>query len=183
MRTGPATSEATRKTLTAYGDELAQVQVQLQDMQQRARGAAGPPVGSAASWSAAPSPGPPPLESAPAGSFGRLPGGAEMQPVSNRQRMEQNEQIIRSFDEPLDQLGRSVNRLQDVTSVISREITSQNQMLTRLNSDAEGAMSRLERVKRMLDRLHLRDRNRCFFCIILCMLAALVAIFIMVVTS
>ncbi|CAK0843985.1 unnamed protein product [Prorocentrum cordatum] len=57
MRTGPATSEATRKTLTAYGDELAQVQVQLQDMQQRARGAAGPPVGSAASWSAAPSPG------------------------------------------------------------------------------------------------------------------------------
>ncbi|CAK0843987.1 unnamed protein product [Prorocentrum cordatum] len=56
-------------------------------------------------------------------------------------------------------------------------------MLTRLNSDAEGAMSRLERVKRMLDRLHLRDRNRCFFCIILCMLAALVAIFIMVVTS
>lgn len=180
--------EVTRKSVTQYRDDLSEALAELAELQRRCKGGATNgqswPVAASAPGAASSA------ASTPAGSFVRLAGepatpgtgGAELQPVSQRSLLQQQQQMMRDFDEPLSALEGTVNNLQQVGNMIRSEITLQNRMLDTTNEATERVASRMGRVRGMLERFTRTDRNRCLMCSVFILLMALIVILVLVVT-
>mmetsp|Transcript_75666 Transcript_75666/g.225561 ORF Transcript_75666/g.225561 Transcript_75666/m.225561 type:complete len:254 (-) Transcript_75666:130-891(-) len=175
----PAAQEATQKAVVQYREDLKQAVAELQDMQRRATSSAGTAASPASSrsWETI----------SLGGSFSQLsngddrreaPAGAELQPVTQRQMLQQQQQRMRDMDEHASHLEGSVNNLQSVSNMILGEIRSQNTMLDNLNEDADRVQSRLGRARTMLARFSQTDRNRCVLCSIIGLLVALIVLFV-----
>ncbi|CAJ1362879.1 unnamed protein product, partial [Effrenium voratum] len=146
-------NEVTRKSITQFKDELEQAFAEYRDLQKRLQSpSTAPAAGAAAGAGAASAEGP------------RGDRGAEMQPVSQRQMLERQQQQMRDMEEPLSALEGSVNNLQQVSSMIRSEITLQNRLLDTANQTADRTASRLTRARSMMTRLQSMDRNRWLGC-------------------
>ncbi|CAJ1362880.1 unnamed protein product, partial [Effrenium voratum] len=100
-------NEVTRKSITQFKDELEQAFAEYRDLQKRLQSpSTAPAAGAAAGAGAASAEGP------------RGDRGAEMQPVSQRQMLERQQQQMRDMEEPLSALEGSVNNLQQAGAVL-----------------------------------------------------------------
>lgn len=151
LSSNSAENEVTRKSITQFRDELAQVVAEHQEIQKRLRPSAAPET-----------------------------NGAEMQPVSQRQMLERQQQMMREMDAPLAALEGSVNNLQQVSYTIRNEISMQNRLLDNTNQTADRASSRLNRARSLLNRLTTVNQNRCLGLSVVLLFACLVALFIYV---
>lgn len=158
LSSNSAENEVTRKSITQFRDELAQVVAEHQEIQKRLRPSAAPETNGIA----------------------RPERGAEMQPVSQRQMLERQQQMMREMDAPLAALEGSVNNLQQVSYTIRNEISMQNRLLDNTNQTADRASSRLNRARSLLNRLTTVNQNRCLGLSVVLLFACLVALFIYV---
>mmetsp|Transcript_133079 Transcript_133079/g.297782 ORF Transcript_133079/g.297782 Transcript_133079/m.297782 type:complete len:255 (+) Transcript_133079:95-859(+) len=174
--------DVTRKTITQYSDELDKALDELQKMQLRVQGSSS--VASSFNGSSASSP-----RDSTSTSFVQLAGdasatrGTELPSVqqSQRQRLQQQEQDMRDLDQCLGGLEGSVSNLQQVTTAIRGEIQRQNGLLDDTNEATDRVTQRLGRARTLLQRFTTQDRqSRYLVCLILLLLAALIAIFIYV---
>eukprot|EP00913_Durusdinium_trenchii_P001671 g1547.t1 len=125
LSSNSAENEVTRKSITQFRDELAQAIAEQQEIQKRLRPSAAPETNGGA----------------------RPDRGAEMQPVSQRQMLDRQQQMMREMDAPLAALEGSVNNLQQVSYTIRNEISMQNRLLDSTNQAADRTSSRLNRVR------------------------------------
>merc|ERR1712224_29415 len=77
----------------------------------------------------------------------------EMASVSSKQMLDQQKQVIKSFDPHLDRIKVTVDSMRTTTNMIHAHIKEDNQMLESLNSDADRVTSRLARTRRLLTRV------------------------------
>lgn len=155
-------------SLSQFSADIQILEAQMLDLQQRSRGGSAPNATTASSLAAN---GSSPREPQP-------PSGAELQPVSNAQVLQQQRQTLKDLEVPLASLEGSVQNLQQVSRMIGTEIRSQNSMLEDQNAAFDRTSSRMGRARMLLDRVQARDRNRYMLCIIFLLLLAIVAIFI-----
>lgn len=173
LASNSAEHKVTQKSITQFRDDLAQLNRDLQELQQRSKGTAAPSPSSS-------------LASTPGSSFVRLAGdnnartgGAEMQPMSNRQALQQQQQFMRDLQEPLSALEGSVANLHQVSTMIRGEIVSQNQLLDETNQATDRVSTRMGRTRELLLRVSRQDsRNKYLVCGILALLGVLIVIFI-----
>mmetsp|Transcript_138536 Transcript_138536/g.386452 ORF Transcript_138536/g.386452 Transcript_138536/m.386452 type:complete len:244 (+) Transcript_138536:89-820(+) len=158
--------------------EVGQAMAELQELSRRAKGLPG------TNGTAAPSKVP---ASSTGGLFVRLGGddkrqassGAELQPVSRRAMLEQQQRAMRDMDEQaVPQLECAVSNVRQVANMIGREIRSQNSMLVSLNEDFDRTQSRMGRARTLLARLGSGGGNRRLLCSVVMLMAALIALFL-----
>jgi hypothetical protein len=176
--------EVTRKSITQFRDEIAQALSEVQEMQQRAKGSSLGAGSFVSSGSTATS-----FENVSlSGSFTKLAGGdrrtasgAELQPVSQRSMLQQQQQAMRDMEAPLNVIEGSMNNLQQVSTMVRDEIRQQNNMLDSVNQDTERVQTRMERAGRMLRVFTRQDRNRWLMCSALLLLLVIIVLFVYVV--
>jgi len=166
--------EVTRKQITSFRDDLGKQTSELQDLQQRLRSRpVSPPPTRASNSKAGDRP------------FVRLAGEAEMaspQTLTNKQQLDQQRQFMRDLERPLTDLEGTVNNLQNVSSTIRGEISSQNRMLDGTHEATDRVANRLGRTRTMLDRVSQQDKTKCLLCTVVLLLVALILICIYVVS-
>lgn len=173
--------EVAQKSAAQLRDEVGQAMAELQELSRRAKGLPG------TNGTAAPSKAP---ASSTGGLFVRLGGddkrqassGAELQPVSRRAMLEQQQRAMRDMDEQaVPQLECAVSNVRQVANMIGREIRSQNSMLVSLNEDFDRTQSRMGRARTLLARLGSGGGNRRLLCSVVMLMAALIALFLYIV--
>mmetsp|Transcript_59910 Transcript_59910/g.131360 ORF Transcript_59910/g.131360 Transcript_59910/m.131360 type:complete len:264 (+) Transcript_59910:73-864(+) len=178
-------NERLAKQVEQFKQDLLKATTEADSLLRRAKAAPGGGGHSVSSTAAASGPGAAsaggqlPASSTP---FARLPdgppsAGAELQPVSQRAMLQQQQDLIRSFDEPLNVLESSVGNLRQVGTVIRGEIGLQNRMLDDVNEATDRAGQRLQRENRRLNRFAQVDRNRWLTCMVVLLLIVLIVIF------
>lgn len=170
LKASGAPNGVTQKSITQFSDDLERLGVEFRDLQERSRGSTTPAA-----------------QVAPAGtmdsSLARMPSpvgssGAELQPVSNVQMLQQQRQALKDLEEPLAGLEGSVANLQQVSNMIGTEIRAQNEMLDAQNEAFDRTNGRMSRTRQLMSLVNARDRNRYLTCVIFLMLGILVALFI-----
>jgi len=175
-------NEVTRKSITQFRDEMTHAKAELQELQCRAKGSASTPGSFGSPGSATTS-----FESISlSGSFTKLAGGnsssgAELQPVSQRSMLQQQQQVMRDMEQPLNMIESSVNNLQQVSTMIRDEIRQQNNMLDSVNQDTDQVQTRMNRARTLLRVFSRQDRNRWLLCSVLLLLLVLIVLFVYVV--
>jgi len=166
--------EVTRKSITQFRDDLAQAVDELSELQQRAKGA----LVSSRSTSPGSS-----FARPASDSFNSSAGGVDLQPVSNRALLEQQRQTMKDLEAPgghLDQVDSTVDNLQQVARMISREITDQNLMLDQTNDSTDRVAGRLTRVRELMNRVSRQQSNRILGCTVALMVVVLIFVFLKV---
>lgn len=178
--------EVTRKSITQFRDEMTQALAELQELQRRAKGSASGPgsFGSSGSTTAS-------IDSSSissSGSFAKLAGGnsrtatgAELQPASQRSMLQQQQQLMRDMEEPLNVIEGSMNNLQQVSTMVRDEIRQQNNMLDSVNQETERVQTRMDRARSLLRVFTRQDRNRWLLCSALLLLLVIIVLFVYVV--
>jgi len=189
-------SEATKKVLAEWREELSRALTELGEVQRRSKmtsaGAAGGGAGPAGAASAEAGRGHA-APGAPTGDFQRLeeggpsPGrgkGVDMQPVTQRSLFEQQQQMMREFDAPLAQLEGTVGNIGRAANLIAGEVNLQNRMLENTNEAADRTTARMTRIQRLMNTLGQSNaNNRPLMCWVIVLLCALIGLFIWVVTE
>lgn len=167
--------EATQKTITQWQDEMANLTQELSGAQQiLSRKASGIPRADSGAHAVAPSTASFASNRDPATSSSTRGTGAEMQNVSNRALLENQQQTMRDIEASLEPLEGTVNNLALVGNMINREIRAQNEMLENTNEQADRVKSRMDRAREMLGRVAVQDKTRALGCIVLVLFGVLV---------
>lgn len=177
------------KRLSEHRSELASLVREHEDLQQHIKHplSAAPLAG--ATWSfgshfvpLAAGPGEMPMPtSTPAALRPLASAGPEARHISNRQLMENQQQLMRDLDAPLAELEGTVGNLRAVSGMIHSEILSQNSMLDCTHAATDRAQGRLSRAQTFLERVANQDRSKYLLCTLCLFLVALIVIFVWVV--
>lgn len=179
--------QPTRKSIAQWKDDLTVALTELNELTRRLTQAAGQSAGGcSAMTSPAATAG-----QAPTGDFQRMEEGSlsgrqglTSQCVSQRAMFEQQQQMIREFDEPLAALQGTVDNIGRTAGLIAGEVRLQNQMLDTTNEATDRMQSRMGQARTLLDRFSASNRGtRCLTFWVLMLLAVLIALFIWVLDS
>lgn len=154
--------EATQKTITQWRDDLALVSQEIQESQQRVTRKASQPSTS--------------VYSASSSGVSTRTTSSQLDGVSNRALLDHQQQTMRDIEQSLTPLEGTVNNLNLVGNMISREIREQNTMLEKTNAETDRVLSRMDRVRSMVDRVGMQDRTRCLACIVIVLAIVLIVL-------
>lgn len=113
------------------------------------------------------------------GDYSRLPPADGEDDWLRRQVREHREQV-QEQDQHLDEIGRGVERLGEISLTISRELDGQNKMLTSMDTEFETAIDRLDIVTKKTKELINKSGGVRNFCIILALVAILMFLIMLV---
>lgn len=159
--------EVTRKSISQYKDDLGQMFVDLQALQQRVKRGGGasssPPLSFAGDPKASAEP------------FQRLPGEP---PATLRQQMDRQQDVIRSFDQPLADIEGSVENLKNVGGMIHSEILLQTRMIDDTSHRVDRTNTRMGGARTLLSRVTARENSRWLGCSIVVLTLVLILILV-----
>lgn len=166
--------EATQKSVTQWRDDLATAIAEVQEMQRNLKGSAG-----STTTSSTPA-------STPNGSFaemkgstnGKYRGNAEL---SDRALLADQQQQMRDLEQQLEPLEGTVNTLHQVSTMISREIREQNEILDHHNETTSRVIQRLGRVQAAMGQLFRRDNNCKLTIVAIVLVVVIIVLFVKVV--
>jgi syntaxin 6 len=90
---------------------------------------------------------------------------------------------IKDQDSSLESLGKSVSRLGELSLTISREIDTQNKLLSSLESDVERSQEDTESIMKKTKELVAKAGGSKMVCIIVALTAVLIVLTLMVIYS
>eukprot|EP00933_Yihiella_yeosuensis_P008498 TRINITY_DN113978_c0_g1_i1.p1 TRINITY_DN113978_c0_g1~~TRINITY_DN113978_c0_g1_i1.p1 ORF type:complete len:275 (+),score=43.88 TRINITY_DN113978_c0_g1_i1:105-827(+) len=161
-------NQVTRKSITQFQDEFTQVSSEVIKLQGRAKGGL---TGNAES-------------SLPVSAFvpnsGGQETGVEIQPVSNRSLLQQQQQQMQGLEDSCGALEGTVNNLQRVSNMIRGEVVSQNRLLDNANNLTDRVDTNIGRGRNLLSRLQ-SQHTRCLYVFLVAILVVLIVIFVEVV--
>jgi len=162
--------------------ELAQARALVDDLDRRAKASA--KASAAASAAATPGAGALAGGAAAQGAFIPLAGGpaSELQRVPHRTMLEQQREQMKDAEAGLDVLDGRVQGLLNVSRMVGREISDQNQMLGETHTAVDRATSGLQRTMRFIEHVGRQlQGQRWLTCSVVVLLAVLVFIFVYIV--
>lgn len=114
------------------------------------------------------------------GAGGRVGCSAELQPVMSQKTLyQQQQQLMRDFEEPLSALQGTVENIGRAASSIASEVSLHNRMLDETNEATDRVVSRMGRVRTLMLRFGRTEQsNKCLICCVFLLLLAVIFVFL-----